>query len=235
MRRKKLISAAMIVFLATVLLFVFSGHNYLAYTFYFIAALIVIFDFAGRKLKRIICILLAVGFAYFAVLEGFIISEAGGNSEDADYIIVLGAAVHGETPSMSLVERMTAAKEYLEDHPDCIAVLSGGRGSNEKMSEADAMYDWLTQNGIPENRLIKEDKASSTYENLKFSYELIGDTDKTVAVVSSEYHLYRAKLIAADMGYDVGTVAAHTTYPTVMINYFIREAFGLTYYYVSGI
>ena len=76
-----------------------------------------------------------------------------------------------------------------------------------------------------------EDKASSTYENLKFSREIINglSDDATVAVVSSEYHLCRAKLIAKTLDMEIHTVAAHTTYFTVMLNYFIREAFGVTY------
>ena len=76
------------------------------------------------------------------------------------------------------------------------------------------------------------------YENLKFSFEIISslgnaDTAK-IAVVTSEYHIYRAKLIADSLDTEVYAVAAHTTYPTVRLNYFIREAFGVTYQMVFG-
>ena len=101
------------------------------------------------------------------------------------------------------------------------------------MSEAQAMYDWLCKSGIDPDRIIKEDKAVSTYENLKFSREIIGSltdkSDPTIAVVSSEYHLCRAKLIAKSLDMDIHTVPAHTTYFTIKLNYFIREAFGVTY------
>ena len=169
---------------------------------------------------------------YFVIIEIPIIDEASGDGDfDADYLIVLGAAVHGDTPSLSLVERLEAAKDYLIKHPDTVVIVSGGQGSGENVSEARAMYEWLCANGIDPTRIIMEDKASSTYENLKFSREIINELsdDATVAVVSSEYHLCRAKLIAKTLGMEIHTVAAQTTYFTVMLNYFIREAFGVTY------
>lgn len=141
--------------------------------------------------------------------------------------------MHGDTPSLSLVERLRAAKDYLDAHPNTVAIVSGGQGSGENMSEAQAMYDWLCKSGIDPDRIIKEDKAVSTYENLKFSREIIGSltdkSDPTIAVVSSEYHLCRAKLIAKSLDMDIHTVPAHTTYFTIKLNYFIREAFGVTY------
>ena len=222
--------AAILVVAASVLNFALSGYNYIAYTLYFLAALIVAFGIIGKVLKVILLILLIAGVVYFGAVELPIIGGASGDADfDADYIIVLGAAVHGDTPSLALTERLTAAKDYLDGHPDCVAVVSGGQGSNEDVSEAQAMYDWLTAEGIAPERIIMEDRATSTYENILFSYEYIGD-DARVAIVSSEYHLFRAKLIATALGHEVGTVAAHTTRPGVRLNYFIREVFGVTYY-----
>ncbi len=232
--KKRLIIAG-IIFLAGLLLrFAFSGHNFIAYGLFLISVLIVVFGVVSKTLKRLIALLLVMGVVYFAIIEIPIINEASGDSDvNADYLIVLGAAVHGDTPSLSLVERLTAAKDYLDAHPNTVAIVSGGQGGGENISEAQAMYDWLCANGIDPERIIKEDKAVSTYENLKFSREIInGLTDKsdpTVAVVSSEYHLCRAKLIAKSLDMEIHTVAAHTTIFTVKLNYFIREAFGVTY------
>lgn len=235
MKSKRLHIALVLALSATVLLFLFSGHNYIAYALYFAAALTLLFGIIGKVFKGLIFILLTVGILYFVSVEIPIIGNSSGDENfDADYIIVLGAAVHGDTPSLSLVERMTAARDYLNTHPYCKAVVSGGRGDNENLSEAQAMYDWLTSEGISPERIIMEDKATSTYENIKYSYELIDDSNAKVAVVSSEYHLFRAKLIAGAQGHEVGAVAAHTTYPTVKLNYFIREAFGVTYYMIFG-
>ena len=232
--KKRLIIAGIIFLMGLLLRFAFSGHNFIAYGLFLISVLVVVFGVVSKTLKRLIALLLAMGVVYFAIIEIPIIKEASGDGDfDADYLIVLGAAVHGDTPSLSLVERLTAAKDYLNAHPNTVAIVSGGQGSGENVSEAQAMYDWLCKNGIDPDRIIKEDKAVSTYENLKFSREIIsGLTDKsdpTIAVVSSEYHLCRAKLIAKSLDMEIHTVAAHTTLFTVKLNYFIREAFGLTY------
>lgn len=232
---KRRLMIAGIIFLAGLLLrFGFSGHNFIAYGLFLVSVLIVVFGVVSKTLKRLIALLLAMGVVYFAIIEIPIIDESSGDGDfDTDYLIVLGAAVHGDTPSLSLVERLGAAKDYLDAHPNTVAIVSGGQGSGENMSEAQAMYDWLCKNGIDSERIIKEDKAVSTYANLKFSREIInGLTDKsdpTIAVVSSEYHLCRAKLIAKSLDMEIHTVPAHTTYFTVKLNYFIREAFGVTY------
>lgn len=234
MDKKRLIIAGIIFFAGLLLRFAFSGHNFIAYGMFLVSVLIVVFGVVGKTLKRLIALLLAMGVVYFAIIEIPIIGEASGDGDvDADYLIVLGAAVHGDTPSLSLVERLTAAKDYLDKHPNTVAIVSGGQGGGENVSEAQAMYDWLCKSGIDPERIIMEDKAVSTYENLKFSREIINGRSNnpapTIAVVSSEYHLFRAKLIAKSLDMEIHTFAAHTTYFTVKLNYFIREAFGVTY------
>ena len=232
MKKSRIITASILFLAGIILRFAFSGHNYIAYGLFLLSVFIVVFGVAGKTLRRFLAMFIAMGLVYFVIIEIPIIDEASGDGDfDADYLIVLGAAVHGDTPSLSLVERLEAAKDYLIKHPDTVVIVSGGQGSGENVSEACAMYEWLCANGIDPTRIIMEDKASSTYENLKFSREIINELsdDATVAVVSSEYHLCRAKLIAKTLGMEIHTVAAQTTYFTVMLNYFIREAFGVTY------
>ena len=232
MKKSRIITASILFLAGIILSFAFSGHNYIAYGLFLLSVFIVVFGVAGKTLRRFLAMFIAMGLVYFVIIEIPIIDEASGDGDfDADYLIVLGAAVHGDTPSLSLVERLEAAKDYLIKHPDTVVIVSGGQGSGENVSEARAMYEWLCANGIDPVRIIMEDKASSTYENLKFSREIINELsdDATVAVVSSEYHLCRAKLIAKTLGMEIHTVAAQTTYFTVMLNYFIREAFGVTY------
>lgn len=232
MKKSRIITASILFLAGVILRFAFSGHNYIAYGLFLLSVFMVVFGVAGKTLKRFLAMFIAMGLVYFVIIEIPIIDEASGDGDfDADYLIVLGAAVHGDTPSLSLVERLEAAKDYLIKHPDTVVIVSGGQGGEENVSEARAMYEWLCANGIDSTRIIMEDKASSTYENLKFSREIINglSDDATVAVVSSEYHLCRAKLIAKTLDMEIHTVAAHTTYFTVMLNYFIREAFGVTY------
>ena len=89
-----------------------------------------------------------------------------------DYIIVLGAHVDGTRLSMALLERTRRALQYLENNPDTKAVLSGGQGRGEAVSEAKAMYDYLTGHGISRERLILEERSTNTKENLDFSLEM---------------------------------------------------------------
>ena len=239
MKKKRLIIAAVLTLVGLILNFVFTGQQFLAYTLYFAALVCLLFGIIGKTVKRVICVLLALGLVYFMAVEAFIVGSASGDSDaDYDYIIVLGAAVRGDTPSRALVERMEAARDYMLSYPDAVAIVSGGQGDGENLSEAEAMYKWLTANGIDGSRLIIEDRATSTYENLKYSFDIINsrgqEQDISIAVVTSEYHIYRAKLLADSLGTEVGGIPAKTSAPAVKLNYFIREAFGVTYQWIFG-
>lgn len=232
MKKSRIITASILFLAGVILRFAFSGHNYIAYGLFLLSVFVVVFGVAGKTLKRFLALFIAMGLVYFVIIEIPIIDESSGDGDfDADYLIVLGAAVHGDTPSLSLVERLSAAKDYLTKHPDTVAIVSGGQGGGENVSEAQAMYEWLCEKGIDPERIIMENKATSTYENLKFSREIINarSDNATIAVVSSEYHLCRAKLIAKTLDMEIHTVPAHTTYFSIKLNYFIREAFGVTY------
>ncbi len=237
---KKLFLPLALLLMGLILRFFFSGVGYIAYALFYAAALIALLRLSPKmRIKRTACILTAIGLVYLAAVEVPIVGAASGDGDrEYDYIIVLGAAVHGDTPSLSLVERVSAAADYMKEHPDSTAIVSGGQGDDENISEAEAMYVWLMQNGIDKSRVILEDKSASTLENLENSFAIIrsrGDDPNTAAaVVTSEYHIYRAKLLAQSLGVSVGSVAAHTTYAPIMINYFLREAFGVTYQWVFG-
>lgn len=237
-----LIAAAVCYLIAAVFKFALVFYTYMAALFVGVGTVILLyllFARLGKKvLSRILTAVLCLGAAVFVIAEIPVVLESGGDEPvDADYLIVLGAGVNGSVPSLSMRNRLDKALEYLESHPDCVAVLSGGQGQGEDISEAQAMYDWLAARGISTARLIMEDRATSTQENIRYSYELIGDGAEaaTVAVVSSEYHLCRAKYIARQLGYQVYGLAGKTTYPVLRLNYFIREAFGMMYCLVFGV
>ena len=120
-----------------------------------------------------------------------------------DAVIVLGAAVKDNELSKALKSRLDASFEYLSDNPDAIVVVSGGKGHDESMSEAEAMEKYLVSLGVDKNRIIKEEKSTSTYENFKFSKELLnnrlGDNYSTV-FVTNNFHVLRASFIAKDAG-----------------------------------
>jgi uncharacterized SAM-binding protein YcdF (DUF218 family) len=219
--------------------FALIGYDFIGYALLFVAAVIAAYKFFGKTLKIILTVFLSCGVIYFVIVEIPIVSAARTDADpNAPYVIVLGAGVNGTEPSLSLLNRLEATLSYLEMYPDATCIVSGGRGVGENITEAACMYNWLTEKGISPERILREEKASSTEENYKYSFALIRscgyDPADGVAVVSSEYHLYRAKLIAQRQDVDVKTVAAHTSYPLLMINYFIREAFAVTYLWAFG-
>lgn len=126
-----------------------------------------------------------------------------------DYAIILGAKVNGETPSLSLRYRLESAAEYAKQYPNVKFVLSGGQGKDEGISEAEAMYRYLIEQGVAKERLLLEDQSTSTYENLEFSQRMI-PTVAGVTIVSSDYHLARAKFLAKRLGWDSDVIAAKT-------------------------
>ena len=224
---------------ALILRFALRGYNYWAYALLFLTALMLIYHFLPLWVWRVALVLTCIGLVYFCIVEVPIIKNASTDKDDQrPYLIVLGAAVYRDQPSLTLVRRLEGAKDYLDRYPESVAIVSGGMGPGETVTEAKAMHDWLLAHGIPEERILLEDKATSTRENLDFSFAIIrerGDKpDGNVAIVSSAYHLYRAKAMARLQGVEAAGVAAPWGFPLVMLNYFIREAFGVTHLWVFG-
>lgn len=239
-RQKRALLLGGVVAFAVFLRFVLRGYGWWAYTLLFIAALCLLHHFLPVFWWRIVILLTCIGLVYFAFVESFIVRSAHTDENpQRDYLIVLGAAVNGNDPSLTLIRRLQGALAYLNDYPDSIAIVSGGMGPGEHITEAQAMADWLRAQGVDSARIIQEPKATSTEENLRYSFEIIrarGDEPQGhVAIVSSAYHLYRAKTMAKQLGVtDAAGVAAPWGYFFVMLNYFIREAFGVTKLWVLG-
>lgn len=164
---------------------------------------------------------------------GFMIHAACRKPAENATVVVLGCRVYGENPSLSMVERLKAAYAYLEENPGAVCILSGGQGVGEDISEAECMYRWLTEKGIDESRLYKEEESVSTRENLLFSGQLIEEEglNPRIAIATSEYHQYRAGRIAASLGMEYGAVSAHTAvwlFPT----FYVRELYGILYQWI---
>ena len=187
-------------------------------------------------LRRIFLALLAAGFAFFAVLEAWVLSWARTDRETpVAAVIVLGAGVNGRSPSLSLLTRLEAALDYLADRPDVPVVVSGARGRGEEISEARCMADWLTARGVPPERVLLEERATNTEENIRYSLALLEERGVTgdLAVVTSDYHLCRAAMY---LGGDMVPVAARmpVQYFLLTANYYVREAFGVAAELVFG-
>ncbi len=153
------------------------------------------------------------------------------NSKDireAEYLIVLGAQVRGVQITNSLMRRLDRAYSYLVKHPGTKVIVSGGRGKGELISEAEAMEENLIQRGISASRIFREDRSTSTLENLRYSMEYIGHRDAAVAVVTNNFHLYRALLLGKHVGYCNLTGIAATSNPVLFLNYLVREMIAVT-------
>ena len=214
--------------------FALVGYSVMALLLAAAGVCVLLYTYLPKKFRIMLTILLVVGLVFFAVGEVPVVCAAGGTPDfDADYLIVLGAGVRGAVPSLSMANRMEAAKAYLDAHPGCVAVLSGGQGAGEDISEAEAMFRWLRDRGFPESRILLEDRSTNTEENIRNSAALIPDTaHQRIAVCSSEYHLYRAQYFGRRMGLELGAIAARTPLPVLRANYFIREGFGSLYYHI---
>lgn len=144
-------------------------------------------------------ILFAVFLSLLFVFLGFLISEMNAKPiENADYCVVLGGGLKGERPSAILQRRIDAAYDYLIDNPKTIAIATGKQADDEIISEASCIKRELLKMGIPENRILMEEKSSKTLENFQYALELMDDP-KSIVVVSNGFHLFRAKMILRNL------------------------------------
>lgn len=171
-----------------------------------------------------------IGLIVLIVLESLILSQVQGTEDpQAEILIVLGAGLRDAKPSATLQSRLDAALEYLNAHPDAVAVLTGGKGHNESVTEASAMALYLENHGIDPSRLYLEEQARNTRENMQYSRELIEEKQLSgsIAVASNGFHLYRAKRLAARENMQVETVSAPVPYLWLVPSVYLREACSL--------
>ncbi len=181
------------------------------------------------KTRKVITVLAILGVTLTAALGAIVLSDVKGDADaPCDYVIVLGAGINGETPSRTLSDRLEKAAEYMEKYPDCIAIVSGGQGDDEDITEALAMERCLVSYGITKDRIIKEERARNTHENILFSSAIIEELGGgSVAVISSDYHIYRARRLCENANLTPVMLSAKTELPVLFVNYLLREAFAL--------
>ena len=174
------------------------------------------------------------GVAVLLVLEGQILYYGSKRPQPgADYLIVLGCQIRGTEITRSLKYRLEAAVEYGKENPETVIVVSGGQGSGEEVSEAEAMRGYLLEKGISEERIWMEDASTNTYENMKFSRERIlkerkkngqEQEDFRTVVVSNRFHVFRALKIGRKQGFLTLEGLGAKTDPVLFVSYYIREA-----------
>ncbi len=190
----------------------------------------------GRAAIIIAALILAAGVIYAVFLSVKMYKAQENRPDKPNVIVVLGCKVKGRRPTRMLRRRLEAAYKALEEHPDVLCIVSGGQGSNEVISEAEAMKNYLVEKGIDHSRMIMEDRSASTYENIKFSLEKLNELgiSHDMTIVTDGFHEYRAGLIARAQGVENVTSYPAYTEPRYLFTYWVREWLGLTHFYILG-
>ena len=150
---------------------------------------------------------------------------------DKDYIIILGCQIRKDGTLTPLLKgRVDKALEFRnkqlkESNKDLIFIPSGAKGSDEVISEAEAMKNYLLTQGIDEKSILVDDKSKNTFENIKFSNKLIKKKNANIAFSTTNYHVLRAGLIATEQGLKLDGLGSSTK-SYFWINAFIREFIG---------
>lgn len=170
-------------------------------------------------------------FASFLLYSLLYVWFANRFGRPVDAVVVLGSGLGGgERVTPLLAGRLERGRKAFEKAraagKDPVLIVSGGKGSDEQLSEAEAMSKWLVERGFPEEHLVLEDRSTDTEENLDFSEDLIRAENRNsrVAVATSNYHAFRAAIIMRKeglKGYTVGCRTARYYWPSATVREFL--------------
>ncbi len=192
--------------------------------------------FCLKKLTRLLWIT-GRFFIYLFLIYGTVISVvmlvfANIQPVENSSAIILGSQVKGTSPSLNLYDRIIAGEEFLKNNPDSICVATGGLGDTAEITEAQCIYNVLTEHGVSSDRIYLENDSKNTQQNIKFAYSIIKENNKNqnIAIVSDGFHQARARLIARKLGIttEIGAVSANTNW-IYLPTFWIREWFALPY------
>lgn len=191
---------------------------------------------SGRAVVISILAIIMAGICYACVLSSRMIGAISNRPENPQLIVVLGCQVNGDRPSKMLRLRLDAAYEALTEFPDLPCVVTGGKGTGENLSEAECMKRYLVEKGIDESRIIVEDRSTSTFENIRFTFEITDQMGlgRDITIVTDGYHQYRAGLIAKAQGAGELTAISANTELHFLPTYWVREWLGITHFYLFG-
>ncbi len=186
-----------------------------------------------KAISRVVCILLCFALLWAAVCSVLLIIAGTKGPVDSGTVIVLGCQLRGDKPSKMLKQRLDKAYAYLVENPDAVAIMSGGKGPDEIMPEAQAMYNYLVEQGTDPDRLYIEPDSHNTEQNMKYSAEIIkeNDLDTNVVVITQSFHQYRASVYAKEAGLTAYALNCKTN-PGTLPTYWLRELFAVIKMYL---
>ena len=190
----------------------------------------------GKAVTAAVTAFYILGFGFAGFLSFNMVRACLNRPEKPNMVVVLGCQLWGEDPSPMLKKRLDKAYELLVRYPDIPVVVTGGQGDDEIISEGEGMKRYLVKRGISEDRIIVEDKSTSTYENIRNAFDI---TDKMglsrdITIATSEYHVYRASLMAKAQGAGEVTSVPSFTDINLLPAYWVREWLGISHFHVFG-
>lgn len=162
----------------------------------------ILFYVGCRKWNVLKTVLMCVLVLQSALSLGIVLGGNDTNIEDADFVLVLGYQLDNNEMSETLKLRLDKAYEYAMNNPYSTFVLCGGVTRENTISEAEIMRRYLSFRGLNESRIVCEDQSTNTIENIQNSLEYVRG-DSKIVVVSSNYHVARAKMICESVGLNV--------------------------------
>lgn len=180
-------------------------------------------------------IVLAAVLALGAVETGLIVTGFNAVGKPGlDYLVVLGAQVKEDGPSVVLRHRLDTAAAYLHDNPDTLCIVTGAQGPNEPCTEAEGMRNYLVSVGVDEGRIVLEPRAFNTQQNIAYSLALMDSPDSSVGIVTNNFHVFRSVGLAKKQGMANACGIAAPSNPLYLPNNILREYFGITKDFLVG-
>ncbi len=213
-----------------------SGTGFFAFWFVLAAVFFCLFLAARHRLwqhlpgpaKGAFLLVVCAGLCLFVLVEARILSGFGQKGEAGlDYLIVLGAQVRTDGPSVVLRYRLDTAAAYLRNEPDTVCIVSGGQGPNEPWPEAEGMRDYLLEQGTAAERILMEPDSQSTRENIRNSMTMLDPETDRVGIVTNDFHLFRGRALAEQAGIRHVCGIAAPSRALYLPNNLAREFFGV--------
>lgn len=188
----------------------------------------------GTAMIVVASVFLACGLLFGALLLIVLVNDRDRLCGAPSVVVVLGCKVKPWGPSVLLRNRLETALPYIDKHPEAVVVVSGGQGSDEHVSEAQAMRDYLVERGVPASSILLEDCSTSTLENLLYSKDVLQragyDFESGILVVSNGFHMARVRMLwrrVCEESGSLSTLAAPSSRELARVKMYIREPLAL--------
>jgi uncharacterized SAM-binding protein YcdF (DUF218 family) len=170
--------------------------------------------------SAVICSLMLIVPLSFILYQG-----KHSTPKQSDTIIVLGCQLWGYNPSPSLKNRLDQSLKVYNEGLAPYIIVSGGQGPDEPMTEASAMKKYLVDKGIDPEVILLEENSFNTYQNIKYSKEIMDQRGfESAIIISNDFHISRSLMIAKKFGIKASSSPAPTpSSPGLREKYIIRE------------